>query len=235
MSEIGSPREIRDIKTPQDTNEFKQIKPEEGTSFQEAQGFWDNLFEKEDLTDRKDGAGSETFDEVKKLEPESSEEQEICYYDDNGKLYRSGNELVPSNEYEINGYQYKTSENGSIISAEGTLHLKEREGRLQIKDSIKDIGKGDEREGDDRGHLIGDQFDGSNGLENMIPQDATVNRNDFKNFENSLAREVKDGKVVEYKVEPVYEDGSRRPLTIVVTYSIEGEDSIRIFPNGDGT
>lgn len=155
MSEIGSPREIRDIKTPQDTNEFKQIKPEEGTSFQEAQGFWDNLFEKEDLTDRKDGAGSETFDEVKKLEPESSEEQEICYYDDNGKLYRSGNELVPSNEYEINGYQYKTSENGSIISAEGTLHLKEREGRLQIKDSIKDIGKGDEREGDDRGHLIG--------------------------------------------------------------------------------
>ena len=26
MSEIGSPREIRDIKTPQDTNEFKQIK-----------------------------------------------------------------------------------------------------------------------------------------------------------------------------------------------------------------
>ncbi len=172
---------------------------------------------------------------MKKLEPESSEEQEICYYDDNGKLYRSGNELVPSNEYEINGYQYKTSENGSIISAEGTLHLKEREGRLQIKDSIKDIGKGDEREGDDRGHLIGDQFDGSNGLENMIPQDATVNRNDFKNFENSLAREVKDGKVVEYKVEPVYEDGSRRPLAIVVTYSIEGEESIRIFPNGDGT
>ena len=98
MSEIGSPREIRDIKTPQDTNEFKQIKPEEGTSFQEAQGFWDNLFEKEDLTDRKDGAGSETFDEVKKLEPECSEEQEICYYDENGKLYRSGNELVPSNE-----------------------------------------------------------------------------------------------------------------------------------------
>ena len=100
---------------------------------------------------------------------------------------------------------------------------------------FRSIGKGDEREGDDRGHLIGDQFDGSNGLENMIPQDAIVNRNDFKNFENSLAREVKDGKVVEYKVEPVYEDGSRRPLAIVVTYSIEGEESIRIFPNGDGT
>ena len=111
--------------------------------------------------------------------------------------------------------------------------MKDREGRLQIRDSIEDIGKGDEREGDDRGHLIGDQFDGSNGMENMIPQNAQVNRNDFKNFENSLAREVKDGKVVEYKVEPVYEDGSRRPSAIVVTYSIDGEESVRIFPNGE--
>ncbi len=160
-------------------------------------------------------------------------EQKICYYDDNGKLYRSGNELMPNNEYEINGYRYKTSDNGSIISAEGTLHLKDREGRLQIKDSIEDIGKGDEREGDDRGHLIGDQFDGSNGLENMIPQDAAINRNDFKNFENELARMVKYGEVVEYKVEPVYENGSRRPTVIVVTYSIEGEENVRIFPNGE--
>ena len=157
------------------------------------------------------------------------------YYDDNGKLYRSGNELIPNSEYEINGYRYKTNENGSIISAEGILHMKDREGRLQIRDSIADIGKGDERAGDDRGHLIGDQFDGSNGLENMIPQDAAVNRNDFKNFENELAREVKDGKVFEYKVEPVYENGSRRPTAIVVTYSIEGEENFRIFPNGDGT
>ena len=66
------------------------------------------------------------------------------YYDDNGKLYRSGNELIPNSEYEINGYRYKTNENGSIISAEGILHMKDREGRLQIRDSIADIGKGDE-------------------------------------------------------------------------------------------
>lgn len=233
MSEIGSPKEITDIKKMEDINEFKQIKSEEGTSFQEAQDFWDNLFEKGEFTIEKDDTDSGIFDGGENIGPEEPETREICYYDDNGKLYRSGNELTPNNEYEINGYQYKTGENGSIISAEGTLHLKDREGRLQIRDSIEDIGKGDERKGDDRGHLIGDQFDGSNGMENMIPQNAQVNRNDFKNFENALAGEVKDGKVVEYKVEPVYEDGSRRPSAIVVTYSIDGEESVRIFPNGE--
>lgn len=45
MSEIGSQKEIADIKTPQDTDEFKRIKPEDETSFQEAQDFWDNLFD----------------------------------------------------------------------------------------------------------------------------------------------------------------------------------------------
>ncbi len=232
MPEIGIPMEVKDIKKLQGDNEFKQIRPEEGTSFQEAKDFWDHLFDEgEGVAQKEIKENWETFDDVEKMDLQNPDEQD--YYDDNGKLYRSGNELMPNNEYEINGYQYKTGENGSIISAEGTLHLKEREGRLPIKDSIEDIGKGDQREGDDRGHLIGDQFDGSNGLENMIPQDASINRNDFKNFENELAREVKDGKVVEYKVEPVYENGSRRPDAIVVTYSIGSEENVRIFPNGE--
>lgn len=154
------------------------------------------------------------------------------YYDDNGNLYRVENDLTPNNEYEINGYKYKTDEQGRIVSAEGTLHLKDRDGRLTIKDSIEDIGKGDQKEGDDRGHLIGDQFDGSNGLENMVPQDANINRNDFRNFENELAKAVKDGKEVTVKVEPIYDGDSRRPDAIVVTYSIDGEESVRVFPNG---
>lgn len=159
-------------------------------------------------------------------------EGETYYYDDNGQLYRAGNELAPNSEYEINGYKYETDEKGRIVSAEGTLHLKNREGRLTIRDSIDDIGKGDQMEGDDRGHLIGDQFDGSNGLENMIPQDSDINRNDFKNFENELADAVRDGKEVYVENEPIYEGDSHRPVAIVVTYSIDGEESVRVFPNG---
>lgn len=151
--------------------------------------------------------------------------------DDNQNPYRIGKELIPNNEYEINGYKYKTDDMGRVISAEGTLHMTDREDRLPIKDKIEDIGRGDELPGDNRGHLIGDRFDGSNGLENMIPQDADVNQKDYKYFENELANEVKSGKEVWVKVEPVYEEGSYRPTMLVVTYSIDGEMDVRIFPN----
>lgn len=158
----------------------------------------------------------------------------VYYTDDNGDIYRIDNELQPNTEYEINGYKYKTDEQGRIISAEGTLRMKDREGRLPIKDSIEDIGKGDQKDGDDRGHLIGDQFDGSNGLENMVPQDAKINRNDFKNFENELAKEVKppNNKEVYVTIEPIYEGDSNRPVAIVATYKIDGDENVRVFPNG---
>lgn len=153
------------------------------------------------------------------------------YYDDNGNLYRKGKDLLPNSEYVLNGYTYKTDEKARIISVEGQLHMKDRDNRLPIKDSIEDIGKGDQQEGDDRGHLIGDQFDGSNGLENMIPQDATINRVDFRNFENSLAKEVKTGKNVTVSIEPIYDDDSRRPTAVSIIYSIGREIFDRLFPN----
>ena len=210
--------------TKSEISDFKQIKPEEDISVNEAKSFWNELFCSDNLD----------MDEI--LNEQENPHQDVIdcetyYYDDNGDLYRIGNELQPNCQYEINGYTYKTDELGRIVSVEGRLHMKDREGRLPIKDSIEDIGKGDQKEGDDRGHLVGDQFDGSNGLENMVPQDANINRNDFKNFENELAKEVKDGKDVKVKVEPVYEGDSRRPSAIVVTYSIDGEENVRIFPN----
>ncbi len=151
--------------------------------------------------------------------------------DDNGNTYRVGNDLVPNSNYEINGYSYRTDEQGRIKSAEGTLHLKDREGRLTIKDTIDEVGKGDQRDGDDRGHLIGDQFDGANGLENLVPQDATINRVDFRNFEDNLASLVKSGNIVSVNVAPYYEGDSRRPSIIVVNYSVNGKNNMRVFSN----
>jgi hypothetical protein len=193
----------------------------------------DNTVSRESMDKFDELMGDDLNDDAKEQENPHTEivDGKTNYYDDNGKLYRVEKDLVPNTTYEINGYKYTTDDKGRIISAEGTLHMKEREGRLQIKDSIEDIGKGDQKEGDDRGHLIGDQFDGSNGLENMIPQDADINEKDFRYFENDLAKEVKDGKEVTVKVEPIYEGESRRPDVIVVTYSIDGEESVRIFPN----
>lgn len=156
---------------------------------------------------------------------------EKYYYDSNGSLYRVGDQLLPNSTYELNGYKYETDDQGRIVSAEGILHLKDDRDRLPIKDSMEAVGKGDQKEGDDRGHLIGDQFDGSNGLENLVPQDSNINRVAFKNFENELAQEVKAGNDVYVKVEPIYDGNSNRPACIVVTYSINGNESMRIFPN----
>ncbi len=221
---MGELTENKDVKETQqsDVENYKEIKPESENNPVEAKNFIDGLFDGElkSETEKIDNPHQETLG------------GKTYYYDDNGDLYRVENDLAPNIKYEINKYKYKTDDQGRIISADGMLHMKNREGRLSIRDSIEDIGKGDQKEGDDRGHLIGDQFDGSNGLENMVPQDANINRNDFKNFENELAREVKDKKNVRVTIEPTYDGDSRRPEAIVVTYFIEDEESVRIFPNG---
>mgnify|MGYP005786211233 FL=1 len=234
MNEIGVKPEISEVKQFQsEINEFKQIKPEEGMSFQEAKMFWNNHFTGEAMPD--DNLFASDKSEIASEKIEDTQKTEVVelkqYYDDNGELYRIGNKLLPDIQYEINGYTYKTDELGRIISAEGILHLKEHLGRLLIKDSLSDIAKGDQKEGDQRGHIIGDQFDGSNGLENMIAQDAGINMKDYKNFENELAREVKEGKNVEVQIEPEYEGNSGRPDRIIVTYTIDGKENMRIFSN----
>lgn len=206
-----------------EVTDYQSIKPERNTTPEEAREYWDEYFEKTDCNEGY-AMGSHHEEII---------DGKINYYDDNGKLYRIEKDLIPNTEYEINSYKYETDDKGRIVSAEGVLHIKNRDGRLPIRDSIEDIGKGDQRENDDRGHLIGDQFDGSNGLENMIPQDAEINRNDFKNFENELASRVKAGAEVKVSIEPIYEGESRRPEDIVVTYSINGAEDMRIFPNGE--
>ena len=102
-------------------------------------------------------------------------------------------DLLSDAEYKRNGYEYTTDHLGRLFTAEGDLHLKENDGRLQIKDNIHDIGKGYEKSTDDRGHAIADRFDGANDLENLVPQDAGLNRNEFKNFESKLAQELEAG------------------------------------------
>ena len=221
--------DINEVKNPE-ANNYKEIKPESGITPGESKLYWDNIFDGE--TDSLDQENETDETDTSEKPHTETRDGETYYYDDNGRLYRVGNELAHNSEYEINGYKYKTDEKGRIVSAEGTLHLKNREGRLKIRDSIEDIGKGDQQEGDDRGHIIGDQFDGSNGLENMIPQDPDINKKDFRLFENQLAEEVRSGKEVYVEVEPIYEGVSRRPVAIVVTYSIDGEESVRVFPNG---
>ena len=136
-------------------------------------------------------------------------------------------DLLFDAEYKRNGYEYTTDHLGRLFTAEGDLHLKENDGRLQIKDNIHDIGKGYEKSTDDRGHAIADRFDGANDLENLVPQDAGLNRNEFKNFESKLAQELEAEKQVYLKLEMHYPGDSFRPDTITAETTIDGRQEVK--------
>lgn len=87
---------------------------------------------------------------------------------------------------------------------------------------------------DDRGHLIGHQFGGSDKLENLVPMDSKLNQGDFAKLEYSLANAVRDGAKVFIKVEPRYERDSSRPSEFRVSYSVNGDKDVVVFKNGSG-
>lgn len=205
MSEIKT-NETPEVKNPNVEN-FKEIKPETSMSVNEAKDFWENKF--------------------RETEERTPEDQE--FHDDNGKLYRVGNELLPNTEYEVNGYKYTTDAQGRISSAEGKLKVPEKKERDM--EAFTNLADKDYKEGDDRGHLIGHQFGGSDKLDNLVPMNEKLNQGDYKNLEMSLRDAVEDGADVNLKVEPMYESDSKRPDSYVVTYTVDGDKNVRVFRN----
>lgn len=168
--------------------------------------------------------------EMTKTEAENTVREK---YDDNDKLYRVDDELLPNNEYKVNGYDYKTDGEGRIVSAEGKLQVKDHKDRAEMPDKLDTIGKGDQKDTDDRGHLIADRFNGSGELDNLVPMDQELNRGDYAKLEGTLAEAVNDGADVRLKVEPIYEGNSSRPSEFKVSYSIDGDKDVVVFRNGE--
>lgn len=205
LSEIKTP----EIKTPENQG-FKEIQPQEGMIPQEANKFWDNELSELNVHEITGGP----------------------YLDDNGKEYRRGDDLIPNNEFEINGYKYKTDSEGRVISAEGKLRRSQEHKRNMEKMDV--VSKGDKMKGDEIGHLIAKMFGGSDKLENLVPMSKELNRSDYKKMENELKSAVDDGKDVRLKVEPIYDGDSHRPTEIRATYTIDGDTTVRVFRNEGG-
>lgn len=160
---------------------------------------------------------------------EKNETGERIYRDDNGNVYRVGDNLEPNKSYEVNGYKYQTDDLGRTISAEGKLRLVPKHERRM--DDMDAIGKGHQLEGDHRGHTIAHQFGGSGGIENVTPMNGELNTGAYKAMENRLADAVKDGADVKLKVEPKYEGDIFRPTEYKATYTIDNEKEVVIFRN----
>lgn len=202
-----------------EVSEYQDIRPEGDDSVEDAKAYWDKVYE------------SMNADDAEVINPRQEViDGKVNYFDDNGVLYRIENDLVPNNQYEMKGYKYSTDEKGRIKSAEGLLHMRDPDYERNME-AVRHYEGQDYREGDDRGHLIGHQFGGSDRLENLVPQDAHINQNDFRIFELALAERVKDNDTVIVLIEPIYDGDTNRPSDIVVTYSINGVEDIRIFPN----
>lgn len=211
MGEIKT-NDLQEVRQPS-VEGFTDIKPQEGITPQDARAQWDKEF-------RNIGDRQHAF--------ENSNGKE--YYDDNGKVYRKDNELAPNSEFRINGYDYKTDELGRTLSAEGTLRIRDNDYKRSIE-SDDAVYKGEKEAGYEKGHLIGYQFGGSGGMENLSIMAGEVNHGDFLKLENKLAAAVKDGADVKLKVEPVYEGNSNKPSEYRATYSINGEKDVVVISN----
>lgn len=214
MNEFST-ADVKDVKSPSLEN-YKNIKPQEKHTVKETNDFWKNEFD-----NASKDVKSENLDDDKHKE----------YTDDDGKLYRIDNELLPNNEYKSNGYEYKTDECGRICSAEGKLRLRDDDSNRSME-SYNNLKNQDYKEGDERGHLIGRLFGGSDKLENLVPMSKELNHGDYAKLERTLASAVGDGADVRLKVEPKYEGDSNRPTEFRITYSIDGDKEIVVFKNG---
>src|SRR5574344_1950874 len=183
-----------------------------------------NITDKDTSNDNNDGE-----EEEKKYPPNSTIEMngQECKTDDNGKIYSRDGELEPNCKYTLNGYNYETDEKRRIIKAEGEISIPENK---TPRPKLPDID--DRKDTDDRGHLIAHEFGGSDTEGNLVPMDSDLNESgDYRQLEIELKKAVEEGKDVSVTVEPQYEGDSKRPISFVVTYTIDGETYEKTFPN----
>ena len=84
------------------------------------------------------------------------------------------------------------------------------------------------RDTDDGGHLIANRFEGSGCLENLVPEDRSVNRGAYKTMENHWANELIEGNRVNLDVTPIYHGDSLRPDSILTRTEITDGDKSTI-------
>lgn len=135
-------------------------------------------------------------------------------------------ELEPNQVYCEGDCRYLTDEQGRVSEVEGFLHLGEGE-RTAEQTRVGHEGLPT----DDGGHLIGYRFEGSSEGYNLLPQDANLNRGQWRSMEEEWATALDAGKQVEVGIIPHYQGESNRPESFEVVYNIIGEYCMKTFRN----
>jgi|GEM_PF-1262107 len=154
----------------------------------------------------------------------------VNYGEQYGKI---GNKKVlkPNVEYtDANGYKYVTDDAGRITNAKGNLNLNEGTRNPYAQ---RTVGGVDRLPTDDGGHLIGNQFNGSGQIDNLVPQNSGINRSggEWYKMEQDWAGALKYGNSVKVDIKPNYPSNSVRPSSFKVNYWIDREKFTKIIKN----
>ena len=149
--------------------------------------------------------------------------------DDNGENYKKNQEMIPNNEYTINGNTYKTDERGNKISCDVSPKYTP-DGIRNTKEQVE-TGGAERREDDDGGHIVARILGGSEGEENLVPMRRTLNRGDYKRMENEVAKALQNGEEVGMHINLEYGDDLKRPSKIQSEYTIDNRKTMCEFDN----
>ena len=120
-----------------------------------------------------------------------------------------------------NEVEWKTNAAGQPIEVSATLRefYTNAERSYAEVDAQGQVGGAGRRTSDDGGHIIGHRFVQDQGIQNMFPQDANLNRGAYKALENEMADWIAAGGEVNVNIKlENYQNG--RPAEIDISYEV---------------
>ena len=186
------------------------------------------------MVDMYDVDGSVDYNEIdegySKIEPVDVADSEYSINDNDLNVDVSDLDDLKENtdniqEFYENGYKFEVNDIGQVVRASGDLHLAEGKRDLYAQ---RNAGGDFRRDTDDGGHLIANRFEGPGGLENLVPEDRSINRGAYKTMENHWANELLEGNSVNLDVTPIYHGDSLRPDSILARTEITDGDKSTI-------
>ncbi len=91
-------------------------------------------------------------------------------------------------------------------------------------------------EGDQGGHILARIFGGAKGIENIIAMRGTaINESVYKRMENAIGKALEAGGQVDFHADIAYDGDSKRPSKFVITYTVDGRETVVYFDNDEGS
>jgi filamentous hemagglutinin len=135
--------------------------------------------------------------------------------------------LEPRKAYVLdNGHAYITDSSGRVKEVTGNLSPTTMDRNEYQQGCAGKSGC----VGDDGGHLIASSLGGAGDRINIVPQAATLNRDDWRAMERELAGYLKEGKSVSVKIDVGYPaSGGVRPDIFKVVATVDGKKIEKVF------